>query len=127
MAVVGGFSICSSPGLLEKEGVLELAIKRTTHPPAHWIHTQVSKWCFVYSVLKGNCLTCFTVLVIINCFEALRAISVSSCISFLCLTLGVCKGVPQSDVFQLCYTTTSLIQPGWESSLVLLSYTAVHL
>uniref|UniRef100_A0ABM5GP82 Oxidoreductase NAD-binding domain-containing protein 1 n=1 Tax=Pogona vitticeps TaxID=103695 RepID=A0ABM5GP82_9SAUR len=40
VAVVGGFSICSSPGLLEKEGVLELAIKRTTHPPAHWVHTQ---------------------------------------------------------------------------------------
>ncbi|KAM3822098.1 oxidoreductase NAD-binding domain-containing protein 1 isoform 2-T2 [Vipera latastei] len=38
--VVGGFSICSSPGMLEEEGVLELAVKRTTHPPAHWIHTQ---------------------------------------------------------------------------------------
>ncbi|KAJ6666548.1 hypothetical protein lerEdw1_020271 [Lerista edwardsae] len=40
VAVVGGFSICSSPGLLEQEGVLELAVKRTTHPPAHWVHTQ---------------------------------------------------------------------------------------
>lgn len=40
VAVVGGFSICSSPGLLEQEGVLELAIKHTTHPPAHWVHTQ---------------------------------------------------------------------------------------
>ncbi|XP_062984634.1 oxidoreductase NAD-binding domain-containing protein 1 [Elgaria multicarinata webbii] len=40
VAVVGGFSICSSPGLLEQEGVLELAVKYTTHPPAHWIHTQ---------------------------------------------------------------------------------------
>ncbi|KAJ7322457.1 hypothetical protein JRQ81_018744 [Phrynocephalus forsythii] len=40
VAVVGGFSICSSPGLLEKEGILELAVKRTTHPPAHWIHTK---------------------------------------------------------------------------------------
>lgn len=38
---VGGFSICSSPGLLEKEGVLELAVKYNLHPPAHWIHTQV--------------------------------------------------------------------------------------
>ncbi|KYO26879.1 oxidoreductase NAD-binding domain-containing protein 1 isoform A [Alligator mississippiensis] len=38
--VVGGFSICSSPGLLEQEGVLELAVKHTVHPPAHWIHTQ---------------------------------------------------------------------------------------
>uniref|UniRef100_A0A7M4DYE8 Oxidoreductase NAD-binding domain-containing protein 1 n=2 Tax=Crocodylus porosus TaxID=8502 RepID=A0A7M4DYE8_CROPO len=38
--IVGGFSICSSPGLLEQEGVLELAVKHTVHPPAHWIHTQ---------------------------------------------------------------------------------------
>ncbi|XP_066440913.1 oxidoreductase NAD-binding domain-containing protein 1 [Eleutherodactylus coqui] len=37
---VGGFSICSSPGLLEREGALELAVKYNLHPPAHWIHTQ---------------------------------------------------------------------------------------
>ncbi|XP_006002735.1 oxidoreductase NAD-binding domain-containing protein 1 [Latimeria chalumnae] len=37
---VGGFSICSSPGLLEREGVLELAVKYSKHPPAQWIHTQ---------------------------------------------------------------------------------------
>ncbi|XP_067867887.1 oxidoreductase NAD-binding domain-containing protein 1 isoform X2 [Heterodontus francisci] len=37
---VGGFSICSSPGLLERESVLELAVKYSKHPPAHWIHTQ---------------------------------------------------------------------------------------
>ncbi|KAJ1102159.1 hypothetical protein NDU88_007213 [Pleurodeles waltl] len=37
---VGGFSICSSPGMLEREGVLELAVKYSAHPPAHWIHTQ---------------------------------------------------------------------------------------
>ncbi|EMP41969.1 Oxidoreductase NAD-binding domain-containing protein 1 [Chelonia mydas] len=42
VAVVGGFSICSSPGLLEQERVLELAVKHTVHPPAHWIHTQCS-------------------------------------------------------------------------------------
>ncbi|KAM4688706.1 oxidoreductase NAD-binding domain-containing protein 1 isoform 1-T2 [Discoglossus pictus] len=39
---VGGFSICSSPGLLEREGVLELAVKYNLHPPAYWIHTQCS-------------------------------------------------------------------------------------
>ncbi|XP_073406827.1 oxidoreductase NAD-binding domain-containing protein 1 isoform X2 [Dendrobates tinctorius] len=39
---VGGFSICSSPGLLEREGVLELAVKYNLHPPAHWIHAQCS-------------------------------------------------------------------------------------
>uniref|UniRef100_UPI00398E67FB oxidoreductase NAD-binding domain-containing protein 1 isoform X2 n=1 Tax=Pristiophorus japonicus TaxID=55135 RepID=UPI00398E67FB len=37
---VGGFSICSSPGLLERESILELAVKYSRHPPAHWIHTQ---------------------------------------------------------------------------------------
>ncbi|XP_054048637.1 oxidoreductase NAD-binding domain-containing protein 1 isoform X3 [Rissa tridactyla] len=40
VSVVGGFSICSSPGLLEREGILELAVKYTAHPPAHWIHTE---------------------------------------------------------------------------------------
>ncbi|NXP52308.1 OXND1 protein, partial [Heliornis fulica] len=40
VSVVGGFSICSSPGSLEREGVLELAVKHTVHPPAHWIHTE---------------------------------------------------------------------------------------
>ncbi|XP_054462073.1 oxidoreductase NAD-binding domain-containing protein 1 [Anoplopoma fimbria] len=36
---VGGFSMCSSPDLLQREGVVELAVKYTKHPPAHWIHT----------------------------------------------------------------------------------------
>ncbi|PKK32002.1 oxidoreductase NAD-binding domain containing 1 [Columba livia] len=40
VSVVGGFSICSSPGLLEREGLLELAVKHTVHPPAHWVHTE---------------------------------------------------------------------------------------
>ncbi|XP_056336419.1 oxidoreductase NAD-binding domain-containing protein 1 [Danio aesculapii] len=39
---VGGFSICSSPGLLKREGVIELAVKYARHPPAHWIHTECS-------------------------------------------------------------------------------------
>lgn len=38
---VGGFSMCSSPGLLQQEGVIELAVKYAKHPPAHWIHTMV--------------------------------------------------------------------------------------
>ncbi|XP_063308384.1 oxidoreductase NAD-binding domain-containing protein 1 isoform X1 [Pelobates fuscus] len=42
LSTVGGFSICSSPGLLEKEGILELAVKYNLHPPAHWIHTECS-------------------------------------------------------------------------------------
>ncbi|XP_040446986.1 oxidoreductase NAD-binding domain-containing protein 1 isoform X5 [Falco naumanni] len=40
VSVVGGFSICSSPGLLNREGMLELAVKHTVHPPADWIHTK---------------------------------------------------------------------------------------
>ncbi|KAF3833725.1 hypothetical protein F7725_024929 [Dissostichus mawsoni] len=36
---VGGFSMCSGPGLLQREGIVELAIKYAKHPPAHWVHT----------------------------------------------------------------------------------------
>uniref|UniRef100_A0A3Q4BX12 Oxidoreductase NAD-binding domain-containing protein 1 n=1 Tax=Mola mola TaxID=94237 RepID=A0A3Q4BX12_MOLML len=36
---VGGFSMCSGPGLLQREGVIELAVKYSKHPPAHWVHT----------------------------------------------------------------------------------------
>ncbi|KAI4818465.1 hypothetical protein KUCAC02_011806 [Chaenocephalus aceratus] len=36
---VGGFSMCSGPGLLQREGIVELAVKYAKHPPAHWIHT----------------------------------------------------------------------------------------
>lgn len=45
---VGGFSVCSSPGLLYRERVIELAVKYTQHPPAHWIHTK----CTVDSSVK---------------------------------------------------------------------------
>ena len=38
---VGGFSMCSSPQLLQQSGVLDLAVKYSSHPPAHWVHTQV--------------------------------------------------------------------------------------
>ncbi|XP_001380131.1 oxidoreductase NAD-binding domain-containing protein 1 [Monodelphis domestica] len=38
--VVGGFSICSSPRLLEQESALELAVKYTNHPPSTWVHTK---------------------------------------------------------------------------------------
>ncbi|XP_072532573.1 oxidoreductase NAD-binding domain-containing protein 1 [Salminus brasiliensis] len=40
MEKVGGFSVCSSPGLLQRTGIIELAVKYTEHPPAHWIHTE---------------------------------------------------------------------------------------
>ncbi|XP_036756918.2 oxidoreductase NAD-binding domain-containing protein 1 isoform X2 [Manis pentadactyla] len=40
VSVVGGFSICSSPRLLEQDRMIELAVKYTNHPPALWIHNQ---------------------------------------------------------------------------------------
>ncbi|XP_062867796.1 oxidoreductase NAD-binding domain-containing protein 1 [Trichomycterus rosablanca] len=40
MEKVGGFSVCSSPGLLHRERCIDLAVKYTQHPPAHWIHTK---------------------------------------------------------------------------------------
>ncbi|KAG3279451.1 oxidoreductase NAD binding domain containing 1, transcript variant X3 [Ictidomys tridecemlineatus] len=40
VSVVGGFSICSSPRLLEQERMIELAVKYTNHPPALWIHNK---------------------------------------------------------------------------------------
>lgn len=44
--MVGGFSVCSSPRLLEQDRMIELAVKYTNHPPALWIHNQVSKLLF---------------------------------------------------------------------------------
>lgn len=38
--IVGGFSIASSPHLFKTDRSIELAIKRTNHPPAKWIHDQ---------------------------------------------------------------------------------------
>ncbi|XP_012729708.2 oxidoreductase NAD-binding domain-containing protein 1 isoform X4 [Fundulus heteroclitus] len=51
---VGGFSMCSSPGLLQREGVVELAVKYTTHPPAHWIHTVCAVGSRVAMRVGGN-------------------------------------------------------------------------
>ncbi|KAL6059180.1 hypothetical protein STEG23_008087, partial [Scotinomys teguina] len=40
VSVIGGFSICSSPQLLEQERIIELAVKYTNHPPAVWVHNE---------------------------------------------------------------------------------------
>ncbi|XP_005387509.1 PREDICTED: oxidoreductase NAD-binding domain-containing protein 1 isoform X2 [Chinchilla lanigera] len=40
VSVVGGFSMCSSPRLLEQERMIELAVKHTNHPPALWVHNE---------------------------------------------------------------------------------------
>lgn len=44
--------MCSSPGLLLREGVIELAVKYAKHPPAHWIHTEVSGCQSLHTVLR---------------------------------------------------------------------------
>ncbi|XP_066571786.1 oxidoreductase NAD-binding domain-containing protein 1 isoform X2 [Amia ocellicauda] len=51
---VGGFSICSSPGLLQREGVIELAVKYSEHPPARWIHTECTLDCEVAVRVGGD-------------------------------------------------------------------------
>lgn len=48
---VGGFSMVSSPSHLKSNGELRLAVKYSTWPPAHWIHT---KACFAYLYLLKN-------------------------------------------------------------------------
>ena len=58
--MVGGFSICSSPRLLEQERMIELAVKHANHPPALWIHNQVSKPLFKLGDLGSLSLTKFS-------------------------------------------------------------------
>ncbi|XP_059352271.1 oxidoreductase NAD-binding domain-containing protein 1-like [Daphnia carinata] len=36
---VGGFSMCSPPSLLEQSQQIDLAIKKSSWPPAQWVHT----------------------------------------------------------------------------------------
>nr|XP_032806856.1 oxidoreductase NAD-binding domain-containing protein 1-like isoform X3 [Petromyzon marinus] len=42
---VGGFSLCSSPERLAEESLVELAVKYSSHPPAHWVHRQDAPGC----------------------------------------------------------------------------------
>ncbi|CAL8294324.1 unnamed protein product [Merluccius merluccius] len=51
---VGGFSMCSCPGLLQSEGVIELAVKNAKHPPANWIHTACTVGSHVAMRVGGN-------------------------------------------------------------------------
>lgn len=39
---VGGFSMYTSPTQLVEDGTLGLAVKRSPHEPAQWVHTKVS-------------------------------------------------------------------------------------
>jgi hypothetical protein len=38
---VGGFSMKSSPRKLEKHRIIEFAVKKSDHPPVHWVHSEV--------------------------------------------------------------------------------------
>ena len=39
--IVGGYSICSTPEQLLMNHQIQLAVKYSEHPPAHWVHTKV--------------------------------------------------------------------------------------
>ena len=41
--LVGGYSMCSAPDQLRADRTLELAVKRSTWPPAVWVHQKVSQ------------------------------------------------------------------------------------
>lgn len=43
VATVGGFSVCSSPCLYQEKKQIELAVKNSSHPPAHWVHSNCSE------------------------------------------------------------------------------------
>ena len=54
---VGGFTICSSPRKLDQEGTIDLAVKRSDHAPANWIHVQVYEhtWLLALYIYKTGC------------------------------------------------------------------------
>jgi len=41
-AVIGGYSICSTPGQASQQGTVELSIKASSHPCAQWVHHQAT-------------------------------------------------------------------------------------
>ena len=42
--IIGGYSIVSSPSQLTSLRTFNIAVKQSSHPPAHWVHTQVHTW-----------------------------------------------------------------------------------
>ena len=42
VSVVGGFSITSTPKQLKDCSIIQLAVKKSEHPPAAWIHNEVT-------------------------------------------------------------------------------------
>ncbi len=45
--ITGGFSMTSSPQEFQESRVLDLAVKYSDHPPARWVHNDVSLRCFM--------------------------------------------------------------------------------
>lgn len=52
--IVGGYSICSSPEQLLMSHQIQLAVKNSKHPPAHWIHTKCKKGSHVNLRVGGD-------------------------------------------------------------------------
>jgi len=40
ISATGGYSMCSTPSTFRDTQTLELAVKYSTHPPAHWVHNK---------------------------------------------------------------------------------------
>ena len=41
--MIGGFSMCGPPSRLERDSLLDLAVKFSTWPPAYWLHTKAKE------------------------------------------------------------------------------------
>jgi ferredoxin-NADP reductase len=52
--LIGGYSICSTPRTLMEDGVIELAVKRSTHPPAAWVHASAKPGVDVQMQVGGS-------------------------------------------------------------------------
>ena len=50
----GGFSMCSSPSRMEKENILDLAVKYSDWPPTHWLHSKAFEGCTIKLRFGGN-------------------------------------------------------------------------
>ena len=59
---VGGFSMCSTPLALRTKGILELAVKQSDHPPAQWMHGDVSRSHRLFDPFLSVTQTCVSLL-----------------------------------------------------------------
>jgi len=55
LSTVGGYSMCSAPSTLSTQQYLDLAVKYSTHPPAHWVHNQCTDGSRVSLQVGGDC------------------------------------------------------------------------